>query len=442
MNQLIQGDCAQVLAILPANTFDAMLIDPPAAISFMGQVWDSDRGGRKQWCAWLAGVMREALRVLKPGAHGLVWAIPRRSSWTALALEDAGFEIRDCIHHYFLTGFPKNMSLDKAIDKKLGYDREVIGEICCRDIKGVNGYSPGGEMKPGIHQYTAAASPEAKEWDGWGTHLKPAIEHWWLVRKPLGEKTVAENVIKWGTGALNIDASRIPVHQPKNNGYDTMSYFRDWDYGGWNQSYKPKGTYNLTKSATFAGNPKKTPFPEGATSVENIGKGYRGQPCPADPHPDTRYPSHFIVSDCELLDHHAGFFHPPIYSPKARKCRGEGNDHPTVKPVVLMKYFATLLTRPGGHVLDCFMGSGTTGVACRELGLAFTGIEQENKFIEIARRRLVVSVPDTKTRKPNKPRRSSSVDLNIVAWLNSQISQLGASERGPFIDWWNSSPLL
>src|SRR5262249_25951556 len=285
-----------------ANTFDALITDPPSGTGFMRQAWDSDRGGRKRWCAWLTEIMREALRVLKPGAHGLVWAMPRRSNWTTLALEDAGFEIRDCIHHYFLSGNTKSLDVGKK---------------------------------------TAKLVADAKEWVGWGTGLKPAIEHWWLVRKPLCEKTVAQNVLQWGTGALNIDASRIPLNQPEGI------------QAGWNERY---GT--------------KTPFPEGATSAENVGKGYRGQARPADPHPDTRYPSHFIVSNWELLGDHTGFFHPPIYSPKARKCRGEANDHRTVKPVELMKYFATLLTRPGGHVLDCFMGSGTTGVACRELGLA------------------------------------------------------------------------
>jgi DNA methylase len=415
MNCILHGDCLQVLPTLPANTFDSLVTDPPASISFMGQAWDGDRGGRRQWVSWLSQVMREALRVLKPGAHGLVWAIPRRSHWTAMALEDAGFEVRDCLCHYFLTGFPKNLSVDKAIDKMLGHEREVIGEICCRDIKGVNGYAPGGEMKPGIHQYTAAASPEAKEWDGWGTHLKPAIEHWWLVRKPLSEKTVAENVLKWGTGALNIGACRIPVFQTK---------------GTWhNDQTAAPGTFAGRDKRLVSNAPVQEPvegFPGWHGTKAQPHKrmsGFKTAPNRSrqtDLHPDSRYPSHLIVSEAELLGDHSGFFVPPVYCPKAsRKERNKGCDdlpvgqlppgnhgrringgtreygtpparnvHPTVKPVELMNYFITLLTRPGGSVLDCFAGSFTTGVAAQELGFAFTGIEMEAEYIQIGVRRL------------------------------------------------------
>lgn len=368
---LYPGDSLAVLPTFPANTFDALITDPPASIGFMGQVWDGDKGGRRQWVAWLSSAMRECLRVLKPGAHGLVWAIPRRSHWTALALENAGFEIRDCLCHYFLTGFPKSLAVDKAIDKKLGVERQVIGSRKAHDIRGG---SLVGSKKTTNYAYTAPASPDAKEWEGWGTHLKPAIEHWWLVRKPLSEKTVAENVLKWGTGALNIGACRIPA---------------------WHKT--------------------KTPFPEGATSAESIGKGYNGKSRPADLHPDSRYPSHFIVSDWELLGDRTGFFHPPIYCPKPkREERDMGledlphrapvrwnkggvwtndttpakNHHPTVKPVELMKYFCKLLTRPGGHVLDPFAGSFTTGVACQQLGLVFTGIEMKPDYFHIGLRRL------------------------------------------------------
>ena len=369
MNRILQGDCLRVLPTLPVNSFDSLVTDPPASIGFMGQAWDGDRGGRQQWVAWLSQIMRQVLRVLKPGAHGLVWAIPRRSHWTALALEDAGFEIRDCLCHYFLTGFPKGLAVDKAIDKKLGAKRKVTGSRKASDIRNRNLV---GSKKTMTYQYTAAASRDAKEWEGWGTHLKPTIEHWWLVRKQLSEKTVAENVLKWGTGALHIDASRIPVHQSKNNGYDTTSYFKDWKYGGWNKPYANK---------TPVVEDNKTPSP-------HFGKEQQGIPRPADNHPDSRYPSHFIVSDWELLGDSTGFFHPPIYSPKARGCKGEGNHHPTVKPVELMKYFITLLTRPRGHVLDCFAGSFTTGVAAQELGMEFTGIELDSAHVKIGISRL------------------------------------------------------
>src|SRR5688572_7739294 len=106
--QLLHGDSRELLKEIPDCSIDAVVTDPPAGISFMGAKWDSDKGGRKEWIAWLASVMQEALRVLKPGAHGLVWALPRTSHWTATALEDAGFELRDVVQHVFLSGFPKS----------------------------------------------------------------------------------------------------------------------------------------------------------------------------------------------------------------------------------------------------------------------------------------------------------------------------------------------
>ena len=176
------------------------------------------------------GSMRNRLGsrcAFKPGAHGLVWAIPRRSPWTALALEDAGFEIRDCIHHYFLNSFPKSLNLGKALDAFVlrgksnsrtikvtnDCDRTDEGRLIPRTKNnGILGDNRGSRICRDEPATTTGAL-----WDGWGTYLKPAIEHWWLVRKPLSEKTVVENVLKWGTGALNIDASRIPVHRKKES---------------------------------------------------------------------------------------------------------------------------------------------------------------------------------------------------------------------------------
>jgi site-specific DNA-methyltransferase (adenine-specific) len=344
--------------------------------------------------------MREVWRVLKPGAHGLVWAIPRRSHWTALALEDAGFEIRDCICHYFLSGFPKRLNVWKATTAqfktggsspkhlrktRLGMDYQPTGQV---DYRKGRMFSSEIESDNTLTELIT----EAKEWEGWGTHLKPAIEHWWLVRKPLSEKTVAANVLKWGTGALNIDASRIPLHSYK---MDRQSYFESWEarhetdfYTSMSKKARPKGYPKVAAGGWDTSYKSKTQFPEGATSAEGIGKGYNGKPRPADLHPDSRYPSHFIVGDWELLGDHCGFFHPPIYSPKARRCRGEGNHHPTVKPVELMKYFITLLARREGHVLDCSARSFSTGVAAQQLGCVFTDIEMDAKYVQIGMGRL------------------------------------------------------
>jgi len=167
---LLQGDCLEVLKELPDDSVDSLVCDPPAGIAFMGKAWDEDKGGSKQWIAWLSSVMVEAKRVMKPGAHGFVWALPRTSHCTATALEDAGFEIRDVVTHLFGSGFPKSHNIEKAT--------------------------------------------KDERFKGFGTALKPASEHWILVRKPLEKGlTIAENVLKHGAGGINIDASRIGTEE-------------------------------------------------------------------------------------------------------------------------------------------------------------------------------------------------------------------------------------
>lgn len=225
---LYNGDCLEVLKKMSSDSVDSLVTDPPAGISFMGKEWDDDKGGSKEWIAWLNSVMTECLRVMKPGAHGLVWAIPRTSHWTATALEDAGFEIRDVITHLFGSGFPKSLDISKAIDKAAGAEREVIG----REKRPVlpkgrgNGRDENGRpIEIGLlgasesHEIniTAPSTPEAKQWQGYGTALKPASENWILIRKPCSEDTVAANVLKWGVGGLNIDESRISTQSNDPN---------------------------------------------------------------------------------------------------------------------------------------------------------------------------------------------------------------------------------
>lgn len=122
---MILGDCLEILKSHTENHFDSLVTDPPAGISFMGKEWDGDKGGRDSWIQWMTEVMKECLRVMKPGAHGLVWALPRTSHWTATALENAGFEVRDIITHLFGTGFPKSHDISKGIDKANGAERET-----------------------------------------------------------------------------------------------------------------------------------------------------------------------------------------------------------------------------------------------------------------------------------------------------------------------------
>jgi len=200
------------------NSVDALCTDPPAGISFMGQDFDSDRGGRDHWIAWLAAIMREALRVTKPGGHGFVWALPKTSHWTALALEEAGWEIREKCYHLFAQGFPKSKSM--------------------RDI----------------------GRPEL------GSALKPAAEEWILVRKPLSESSIARNVERWGTGCLNIDASRIGTDNTRRRsnagtngdgwGMGTHDAINGSDSGRW------------PSNVTFS---HVSPGPDGTGGCEEIG---------------------------------------------------------------------------------------------------------------------------------------------------------------------------
>jgi site-specific DNA-methyltransferase (adenine-specific) len=197
----------------------------------MGKDWDKDKGGRGAWIDWMSQIAAECLRVLKPGAHALVWAIPRTSHWTATAWEDAGFEVRDRIAHIFGSGFPKSLDVSKAIDKMHGAERKSVG---------VNQYASRrtGAGKMGTFEnrgaglggaessiITAPATEAAKQWEGWGTALKPAVEDWWLLRKPISESSIAANVLRWGTGGVNVDGCRVegqldgdPTRFQKTNG--------------------------------------------------------------------------------------------------------------------------------------------------------------------------------------------------------------------------------
>jgi DNA modification methylase len=239
--QLFNGDCLEVLKTLPGDTIGAMVTDPPAGIAFMNQTWDENRGGAAQWIGWMYEVMGQAFRVLKPGAYALVWAIPRTSHWTASALELAGFEIRDIVTHHFGSGFPKNMDIAKAIDKMLGVEPEVVGTAPQGGAKfqlAADTIDNGGFNDPSRREYaiTRAASDLAKAWEGWGTALKPASEHWILCRKPPAD-SIARNIEAYGVGGINIDESRIPLEgEAPPRGTGVASCMFDFHHG-----VKPEG---------------------------------------------------------------------------------------------------------------------------------------------------------------------------------------------------------
>jgi len=215
------GDNLPILREMADNSVDAIVTDPPAGIGFMQRDWDSDKGGRDKWIAWMSEVAAECLRVIKPGGHALVWALPRTSHWTATAWENAGWEPRDRICHIFGSGFPKSANISKQIDRMAGAKREVVSEW----RTGFSGTLGGKAALGGLNGaadvcvVTAPATDAAKQWDGWGTALKPAVEDYWLFRKPIEKGlNIAQNVLKWGTGGLNVDGCRVETNGEKPRG--------------------------------------------------------------------------------------------------------------------------------------------------------------------------------------------------------------------------------
>lgn len=334
------GDAHNCLRAMSDASVDSIVTDPPAGIGFMGKSWDSDKGGRDEWIAWLAGVMREALRVLKPGGHALVWAIPRTSGWTQRALEDAGFEIRDVVTHLFGTGFPKSLT-----------------------------------SKTGM--------PE-----GQGTALKPGAEFWILARKPLAG-TVAKNVAEYGTGGLNIDGCRIDGRERTEYGLSTSKRSHGSTYGSPSES----ADFDASKGRW----PANVVLDEEAAAELDAQSGTLG-----NAHRPNRNTNKVVTGGVfgtvgtkqgQTYADSGGASRFFYVAKAAKKERGKDNTHPTVKSVALMRWLCRLITPPGGTVLDPFMGSGSTGVAALQEGLSFIGIEQEAEYLATAIRRLAEVAP-------------------------------------------------
>lgn len=362
------GDALEGLRGLSDNSVDSMVTDPPAGIGFMGKEWDKDKGGRDQWIAWLTEVMAEAYRVMKPGSHGLVWALPRTSHWTAMALEDAGFEIRDRIGHIFGSGFPKSHNISKAIDKKMGIEHPA------NELISNNGSMAGGNY---TRHKIDVQSDLAKQWDGWGTALKPAIEDWWLIRKPFSG-TVADNVLQWGTGGLNIDGCRIEA----NDGYE-----KQWD--------KPISTnISFDKYVGSSGTRKvdlSTFRPDSGRFPANLIHDGSDEVTELFPNNASRF---FYCAKASRRDRDDGLDGFEAQDLVRQGLAGEHNNpqhkniHPTVKPFALMSYLVRLITPPNGVVLDPFMGSGSTGKAAIAEGFDFIGIELSEEYAKIAEARI------------------------------------------------------
>lgn len=373
---LLHGEALQELRALPDCSIDSVVTDPPYGLAFMGKRWDYDVPGVEIWA--------ECLRVLKPGGHLLAFAGTRTQHRMAVRIEDAGFEIRDMIAWVYGSGFPKSLDVSKAIDKAAGTERVRImvpskAGNSVRRGSGEQGVTFG-DSHGGFTDISEPATDAARQWDGWGTALKPALEPITVARKPL-EGTVAENVQKWGTGALNVDGCRVETNDGRNRARPPRTANKI--LGGGNGTNLTASEHNAAGRwpANLIHDGSKDVlelFPvtkSGGAPLRRQGMGYNGGAQGQE-----------VVTGPPGSDGSAARF---FYCAKASKSeRGPGNTHPTVKPLALMRYLVRLVTPPGGTVLDPFMGSGTTGLAAAAEGFRFVGIERDEAYFEIARRRL------------------------------------------------------
>lgn len=358
------GDCLDVMTSLNAESVDSIVTDPPYGIAFMGKDWDHGVPGKEYWI--------EALRVAKPGAMLLAFGGTRTYHRLACAIEDAGWEIRDCLMWMYGSGFPKSLDVSKAIDKSAGAKREVVGS---RKLQGKARKMKGGNFL--VHEereetdsidFTIPTTEAAKQWDGWGTALKPSYEPIIMARKPL-EGTVVANVLKYGTGGINIDACRIgtEVLPEQNAGQAKLGTFERTNM------VTPERTGRWPANTILDGSDEVLRlFPE-TQSGKMKANTTRGNTAGwAGPMPKTT--AEETIGDTGSA---ARFF----YTAKADSSERRQSKHPTVKPLDLMQYLVRLITPIGGVVFDPFMGSGSTIEAAREEHCRAIGIDLSEEYV-------------------------------------------------------------
>jgi len=408
------GDCLEVLKTLGDNSIDSIVTDPPYGLSFMGKKWDYDVPSVAVWC--------ECLRVLKHGGYLLSFAGARTYHRMAVNIEDAGFEIRDQIMWVYGSGFPKSLNIGKAVDKLQGNDREVVGSRKAHDIRGnalMEATVP--EYKKEVSQINIEITKGNTEHEGWGTALKPAHEPIVMARKPLSEKTIAKNVLKWGTGGINVDGCRVGseiikneppsyrgksgefVNQQQNFTKGKLEYNRgrfpanfihdgsDEVVGLFPDSKSASGQITITKRQGTWDRDDKGMFDAGRSSTfegyGDSGSAARFFYCPKANKKERNAGCGDMEGEVRFASTNESGKMLPSKLNEPHKVKG--NYHPTVKPLALMQYLCRLVTPPSGVVLDPFMGSGTTGMAAQAEGFGFVGVEREAEYVEIAKARIV-----------------------------------------------------
>lgn len=373
--EIRHGDCLELLKQLADNSIESVVTDPPYELGFMGKKWDSTG------IAYRVDLWREVLRVLKPGGHLISFSGSRTYHRMAVAIEDAGFQIRDQILWIYGSGFPKSMDISKAFDKSAGVDREIIGTKITGNARTGGSWSKGEAGGQRFIDKTAPATALARQWAGWGTALKPAHEPMVLARKPLNG-TVAENVEAWGTGGLNVDGCRVGTiggtkkNQPSKL-QKVVSYGNGLNGGGCVPIDAGRWPANLIHD----GSPEAEKiFPNDASRFFYCAKANKNDR-------DSGL-SNLIVP---YISRQNGFSETISNSKNPR-----ANTHPTVKPVDLMRYLIRLITPPGGLILDPFTGSGSTGKAAIMEGFQFLGMELEADYVAIAQARVNYAIASRK----------------------------------------------
>jgi site-specific DNA-methyltransferase (adenine-specific) len=374
------GDCRDVLRDYPADHFDSIVSDPPYGLTFMGKGWDRGVPGVEFW--------QEALRVAKPGAHLLAFGGTRTFHRLTVAIEDAGWEVRDCVMWLYGSGFPKSHDVSKAIDRAAGAEREVVGVNAYASRRPNNGTGETGYGEslggPSTTIITAPATDDARAWQGWGTALKPAWEPVIVARKPLSG-TVADNVLRYGTGALNIDGCRVgdtasgrwPANVMHDGSAEVVAGFpvtaaaqasmrgersgvvMDADWSGPNTLRGHNDAGGSAARFFYCAKASRTDREEGCDNLPEVRR-----------------------TDGRETEHHV----PNLRTTSLR------NFHPTVKPTDLMRYLCRLVTPPAGLVLDPFCGSGSTGKAALLEGLRFVGVDLDPAHVAIAEARCQFAV--------------------------------------------------
>ena len=475
---LYAGDNLEYLRTLPDNSIDSIVTDPPYGLGKEPDprkvlaAWLSDEsyqpGGRgfmgKEWDSFVPSpvLWQECLRVLKPGGHMIAFAGTRTYDWVVMGVRLAGFEIRDSIAWLYGQGMPKNLDVSKAIDKAAGAKREVVGTrpsfypdnsnwgITAKNKgsdstirkNGVSNFGIGGVL-----QVTAPATPEAQQWEGWGTALKPAMEPAVLARKPL-VGTVVENVLQHGTGGLNIDAARVdgkPLTTHKDGNYTGNSPSSAMFPMDNIQAVVPEGRWpaNLAHDGSEA---VTSEFPEAGSAKVRISETVERE----DTSQYRMKPTEGTIKDFGDSGSTARFFTQAVpdpldaalfkYCAKAstserntgtealQEAVGKGNIHPTAKPVKLIEWLITLVTPPSGVVLDPFIGSGTTGVAAELLGFRWIGCERETDYAMIAYHRIAHAAENREEILANREREKAKAEKPVTPKPNKGLDSDSSSE--------------